>query len=425
VELVRRIFPVADIRPMELYGLCGWPRIFDLRVFSPGAGQWDVVAMFNWDTVRPVSIRLDPAELGWSAGNRVYYDVWRKQLLGVGGDGLTLSLPPTSCRLVAVRRQADYPQLVGASRHITQGADDLVEAAWDPATATWSGKSRVVGGDPYELRFTLPPIWSCPDAGVKKQGPLAVLTLRSEESKTMPWQVSFRKGGDAAVVAAPTAAKAALDGSTVTLSWQPTAAIAYRVYRNGKLLEQTTGKRFVDRLYRSGHYGYIVSAVGWDDENPPAWAGEVVLPPPPRAKARDAWLTELKPISQLQDFSEAQLDRSIEGKPLCVCGKTYAHGLGAHAVNHTIYRLDNRYRRFEAEVGVDDEKGGQGSVVFQVLADERKVFDSGVMRGHQPPKKASVPLDGVEELTLVVTDAGDGISCDHADWLNARLLGNQ
>ena len=37
----------------------------------------------------------------------------------------------------------------------------------------------------------------------------------------------------------------------------------------------------------------------------------------------------------------------------------------------------------------------------------------------------SVPLDGVEELMLVVTDAGDGISCDHADWLNARLLGNQ
>ena len=42
VELVRRLFPVADIRPMELYGLCGWPRIFDLRVASPGRanGTW-------------------------------------------------------------------------------------------------------------------------------------------------------------------------------------------------------------------------------------------------------------------------------------------------------------------------------------------------------------------------------------------------
>ena len=348
----------------------------------------------------------------------------------MGGDGLTLSLPPTSCRLVAVRRQADHPQLVGASRHITQGADDLVEAAWDPATATWSGKSRVVAGDPYELRFTLPPGWFCSDAGVKIEFPLAVLTLKSHESKTMPWQLSFTKpvvwGSGRLVLSGSRAPpKVVPQGSTVTVSWQPIGNALYRVYRNGKLLEQTTGGSFVDCLYRSGHYRYAVSDVGWDRETPPVPAGEVVLPPPPRGKAKDAWLTELKPISQLQDFSEAQLDRSIEGKPLCVCGKTYAHGLGAHAVNHTIYRLDNRYRRFEAEVGVDDEKGGQGSVVFQVLADERKVFDSGVMRGHQPPKKVSVPLDGVEELTLVVTDAGDGISCDHADWLNARLLGNQ
>ncbi len=67
---------------------------------------------------------------------------------------------------------------------------------------------------------------------------------------------------------------------------------------------------------------------------------------------------------------------------------------------------------------------GAGSVVFQIFADERKVFDSGVMRGKQPAKKVSVPLDGVEELLLLVTDAGDGINCDHADWADAQLLGN-
>ena len=55
----------------------------------------------------------------------------------------------------------------------------------------------------------------------------------------------------------------------------------------------------------------------------------------------------------------------------------------------------------------------------------RKVFDSGVMRGRQPAKKVSVPLDGAEELLLIVTDAGDGITCDHADWADARLIGNR
>ena len=108
-----------------------------------------------------------------------------------------------------------------------------------------------------------------------------------------------------------------------------------------------------------------------------------------------------------------------------IAGKTYAHGVGAHATSRILYQLDNRYRQFEAEVGVDDEKGGQGTVVFQVFCDGRKVFDSGLMRGKQPAKKVSLPLDGVEELLLVVTDAGDGINCDHADWCNARLLGNK
>jgi hypothetical protein len=73
---------------------------------------------------------------------------------------------------------------------------------------------------------------------------------------------------------------------------------------------------------------------------------------------------------------------------------------------------------------VDDEKDGGGTVVFQVLADGKKVFDSGVMRGKQPANKVSVSLDGVEELLLIVTDAGDGINSDHADWANARLIGN-
>ena len=33
------------------------------------------------------------------------------------------------------------------------------------------------------------------------------------------------------------------------------------------------------------------------------------------------------------------------------------------------YPLGNRYQRFEALVGVDDEKEGAGSVVFQVVVD--------------------------------------------------------
>ena len=68
-----------------------------------------------------------------------------------------------------------------------------MEARWDEATQSWSGRSRVVGGDPYELRFTLPTGWTCKDAGATIEGPLAVLTLRSEKNQTVAWQCGFQR----------------------------------------------------------------------------------------------------------------------------------------------------------------------------------------------------------------------------------------
>ncbi len=38
-------------------------------------------------------------------------------------------------------------------------------------------------------------------------------------------------------------------------------------------------------------------------------------------------------------------------------------------------------------------------------------------------KRVSVPLAGVNRPQLVVTDAGDGITSDHADWAEAVLIG--
>ena len=55
-----------------------------------------------------------------------------------------------------MRKQTDHPQLLSTSRHITQGLIDVVEQKWDAASNTLRGKSRVVGGDPYELRIALP-----------------------------------------------------------------------------------------------------------------------------------------------------------------------------------------------------------------------------------------------------------------------------
>ncbi len=54
----------------------------------------------------------------------------------------------------------------------------------------------------------------------------------------------------------------------------------------------------------------------------------------------------------------------------------------------------------------------------------RGAGDSWVMRGEQSAKRTTVPLQNVEELLLVATEAGDGINCDYPDWAGARLIGN-
>jgi len=426
VELLRRIFPPADIRPMELYPLEGKPRIFDLRVSKPGVGEWDVIALFNWDVTQSARLSLRGCDLGLPEGEYIFYDVWRKQLLAVGSTPLPLSLPPTSCRVVALRRLAERPQLVGTSRHITQGADDLLKAEWDARKMTWRGRSKVVGGDPYELRFSLPPGWRCADAAARVDGPLAVLTLHSEKNETLPWEITFARQKVAS--ASPSVRDARLEsaGRSVRITWAGANALAYRVYRNGELLAQVAESSFTDYVRRKGaKYRYEVSAVGWGSESARVRAGEFVVQSSPRGKAKDIWLESAHVVYAEQDWGHLKRGKSVQGNPIRIAGKEYEHGLGTHANSKILIMLNNRYQRFDAEVGVDDEKGGIGSVVFQVFADGEKVFDSGVLKGKQPAKKVSVPLEGVDELVLVVTDAGDGINCDHADWANARLVGNR
>jgi hypothetical protein len=107
--------------------------------------------------------------------------------------------------------------------------------------------------------------------------------------------------------------------------------------------------------------------------------------------------------------------------PLRIKDKDYAFGLGVHAPAETIVDLDGGFDAFEAEVGVEWQQGNVGSVVFQVFVDGEKRFDSGVMREQDAPKPISIPVTGASELRLLVTDAGDGITCDCANWAAARL----
>ena len=89
--------------------------------------------------------------------------------------------------------------------------------------------------------------------------------------------------------------------------------------------------------------------------------------------------------------------------------------------------------KLQVVVGLDDEKlsDPRSSVTFEVYGDVKEMGEHPALLA-KPPVLSSktvrswafnVELDArFKELRLVVTDAGDGIASDHADWVNAGFI---
>ncbi|MBN1844213.1 MAG: NPCBM/NEW2 domain-containing protein [Sedimentisphaerales bacterium] len=138
-------------------------------------------------------------------------------------------------------------------------------------------------------------------------------------------------------------------------------------------------------------------------------------------ETRTVWLGSLDLSRMTAGWGAPLADKSIENKPLNVGGQAFEKGVGTHAPSVMYIGLDGNARRFFAQVGVDDETAGKGSVRFKIYGDGRKLFDSGPVKGREPARPVELALAGVRQLVLVAAEAGDGIPYDHADWANAYI----
>ncbi|MFJ1605975.1 NPCBM/NEW2 domain-containing protein [Streptomyces sp. NPDC088253] len=149
----------------------------------------------------------------------------------------------------------------------------------------------------------------------------------------------------------------------------------------------------------------------------------VVVAPP----SGDSYLGDLPWLSTTNGFGPVERNTSNgesaagDGHPITLGGVVYAKGLGAHAPSAVEYYTGTRCRTVTADVGVDDEKGANGTVAFEIWADGKKVASTGVLTNAMPAQPVSADVTGAQVVRLVVTDGGDGVDSDHADWANARL----
>lgn len=110
-----------------------------------------------------------------------------------------------------------------------------------------------------------------------------------------------------------------------------------------------------------------------------------------------------------------------DGHPLTIGGTVFAKGLGAHADSAVEFYTGGACSAVTAQVGVDDEAGAHGTVAFEIWADGTKVASTGVLTNAMAAQPITADVSGAQVVRLVVTDGGDGINYDHADWADLRI----
>lgn len=142
---------------------------------------------------------------------------------------------------------------------------------------------------------------------------------------------------------------------------------------------------------------------------------------------RVQYLSQLEPsaVKESTILSPPQrfrIDASCQNEALSIAGRTFPWGLGVHADSELSYKIGGQFKQFKATIGIATGMGRRGSVVFQVLGDGKERYKSPVLKGSDGKAvEVEVSVEGVQELTLKVTDAGDLDLGDEANWAAARL----
>ncbi|EPD63722.1 beta-galactosidase [Streptomyces sp. HGB0020] len=143
---------------------------------------------------------------------------------------------------------------------------------------------------------------------------------------------------------------------------------------------------------------------------------------PPAPPAGKSAVSDLPFLSSSNGWGPVERDSSVgeqaagDGHEITIAGAEHAKGLGTNSVSDVVLYLAGNCSRFTADVGVDDETGGAGTVTFSVIADGKTLVTTPTIRGKQAAVPIDVDISGAQVIDLKVGDAGDGNGNDHGDW---------
>jgi hypothetical protein len=441
VELIRRVYPAVDIRPLDLFKSERNKRIWDLKIKHLDR-NYDVVGLFNFDESKRSSLFLGWKNLGLAEDREVHvFDFWNKEYLGAFDRGMSVDLEPASTRVLTLVPATDEIQLLSTSRHITQGWIDLISHSFDPSKNIYSGKSKVVRNDPYEIRFAFPKgkNFVIKEASAKSgkaklsvkttnhQG-WATIQFTSPQSGEASWDVTFEP---AELYRFPVrepnnlwAETSGLNG--VDLHWgvphQPAAG--YQISLDGKVIGYSTTQAFALRgLDVNREYTADVKTV-WQDGRLSEKSTKLKFMPK-QLLPQDMQLSDLEPFSLTHGWRQTEMNRTFTGKGLSIGGRHYSKGIGMPTNSEIEFEINGIYETFSALVGLDDEFNSQdGSVEFILEGDGKEIWHSKALKKADGAVPVNVGVKGVQKLKLRVRRTEGQSGRAHADWVDAKLVKN-
>ena len=437
VELLKRIYPAVDVRPIDLFPAGRNKRLWDLKIQHLGRA-YDVVGVFNYNQRSSERTLLSWKDLGLPSQGPVHvFDFWHKEYLGAWAEGMMVETAPTSCRVLTLLPANGRIQLVSTSRHMTQGWVDLTGLSYNEAGDVCKGASRVIKSDPYELRFAFPrgTNFVVKSASAKTAAGALPVTINNHQgwaavqwtapqTAELTWEVQFAPADFYHYpVAAPVdlrVERVGLDGANLHWNEQYYLNAGYQVYRNGKLLGYTPMNTFALRDLDPRSACEVAVRTVWEDGKESAKGADLkftlasLLPV-------ELSLTQLDPVRSNARWRGIEADEVLSDAPLSIGGSRYETGMGAFADSEIEYDINGLYDSFSVLVGPDSSSLEDGGVEFSILGDGREIWRSGSLKKSNSPKQGNVTITGVRRLVLRLVGSPGQKNRAQGDWIAPTL----
>jgi alpha-galactosidase len=156
IRMMQQCLPPGNppMKPLDLFER-SIPSIWHIHCTN-NVEAWDVVGLFNFENV-PETRKVDLTRLGLAKDAEVLaFEFWEQKLKVYRGS-MTVTMPPQSSRILALRRVNERPQIVGTDMHLLQGHHELKHTEWDEQSSRLSGEATRAPGLEGNVFVYVPP----------------------------------------------------------------------------------------------------------------------------------------------------------------------------------------------------------------------------------------------------------------------------